>query len=134
MEIVFGIIVVALTVFSISYFYITVKSKERMALIQSGLDPESFKTSQKSTYHFLIIIGFLAIGISIGVAFGGIIEQFILHLKADEIAKIKINNPYYRARYEICYVFSTFLCGGISLILAFNYIKKIHAKNEENNI
>lgn len=122
METLLVIIVLALTIFGISYSHITARNKERMALIQSGLTPDNSRS--KSAYHILIIIGYLAIGIAVGIAVGSLIEQLVLYLKDDTITKVKIDNPYYRAKYEIVYVFSTFLCGGISLILAFNFIKK----------
>ncbi len=59
------IVLVLLTVFGIFYLYITSKSKERMALIEKGMNPNLARSD------FWIQIGIIAAGASSGLILGG---------------------------------------------------------------
>ena len=61
------IILVLLTVFSIVYLFITSKTKERLALIEKGMDPNLAKSD------FWIQVGILAGGSAFGLIAGDII-------------------------------------------------------------
>jgi len=58
-----------LTIGAISYLYITAKNKERMALIEKGMDPNLARSD------FWIQLGIIAGGIGAGLMFGDIIHS-----------------------------------------------------------
>jgi uncharacterized RDD family membrane protein YckC len=58
------IVLVLLTVFGIFYLYVTSKSKERMALIEKGMNPNLAKSD------FWIQIGIIATGAPLGLILG----------------------------------------------------------------
>ncbi len=58
------IVLVLLTVFGIFYLYVTAKSKERMALIEKGMNPNLARSD------FWIQIGIIAAGASSGLILG----------------------------------------------------------------
>ncbi|RNI33436.1 hypothetical protein EFY79_19110 [Hanamia caeni] len=61
------IILVLLTVFGVAYLYITSKSKERLALIEKGMDPNLAKSD------FWLQIGIIAGGSAFGLIAGDLI-------------------------------------------------------------
>ena len=65
------IILVLLTVFGIAYLYITSKTKERLALIEKGMDPNLAKSD------FWLQIGIIAGGSAFGLIAGDKSEWFI---------------------------------------------------------
>ena len=60
-------ILVILTIGGIAYLYITAKNKERMALIERGMDPNLAKSD------FWIQVGIIAGGTAAGLMFGDLI-------------------------------------------------------------
>ena len=63
------IILVLLTIFGIFYLYITSKSKERLALIEKGMDPNLAKSD------FWMQVGIIAGGAALGLIVSGIINN-----------------------------------------------------------
>lgn len=61
------VVLVLLTIVAIVYLYITAKNKERMALIERGMDPNLARSS------FGIQIGIITAGIALGLLSGDII-------------------------------------------------------------
>ena len=55
------IVLVLLTIFGIVYIYVTSKTKERMALIEKGMDPNLAKSD------FWIQVGVIAAGAALGL-------------------------------------------------------------------
>ncbi len=99
-----------LTMFGMVYYFLTTRNKERLALIEAGADAKLFKTASGNNWHFVIVLGMLAIGIALGAAFGMIIEQ----------AFGQGHNL------EQGYVIGIFLFAGISLLSSFFLIRKIN--------
>jgi hypothetical protein len=64
MLIVLLVVLVLLTLFGIIYLYISTKSKERLALIEKGMDPNLAKS------HFLTQLAIIGIGFSTGLIVG----------------------------------------------------------------
>ena len=64
MLLVLVVVLILLTVFGIFYLYITSKSRERMALIEKGMDPNLAKS------HFLTQVAIIAAGFSVGLVTG----------------------------------------------------------------
>jgi hypothetical protein len=63
------IVLILLTIFGIFYLYISSKSKERMALIEKGMDPNLAKSD------FWIQIGIIGGGAALGLIVAGIISS-----------------------------------------------------------
>jgi hypothetical protein len=95
----------------IVYIYYTNRNKERMALIEKGLDASIFR-SPKSTGLLTIKFAFLFIGIGIGILVGNILETTT------------------RLNEEVAYFSMIFLFGGASLII-FHLLEKKFAKTEK---
>lgn len=63
------IVLALLTIGGIFYLYITAKNKERMALIERGMDPNLARGD------FWIQVGIIAGGVAAGLIFSGIINS-----------------------------------------------------------
>ena len=74
----FVIIAIALTVFGISYTFFTYRNRERLALIDSGLDVEYFRSKIKRQNIVLLSFGLILIGFSVGVFCGFFFEKYLL--------------------------------------------------------
>lgn len=62
------IILALLTVFGIAYLYITSKTKERLALIEKGMDPNLARSD------FWLQVGIIAGGAALGLVVGDLIQ------------------------------------------------------------
>ena len=96
-----------LGVFGIVYYYLTTRNKERLALIEAGADAKLFKSANNG-WHFVIVLGLLAIGIALGTGMGTFIDHTMVGDDNDG-----------------AYVFGIFFFGGISLLTSFFLIRKI---------
>lgn len=101
---------VSLVVFGISYYYLTTRYKERMAILEKGLAPNFFKGNT----HYLTLILTLGI-VSIGISLGLLVGTFLNALKIEG------------GRY-LMVPFSVFLFLGISLVVCYFVLKAIHRK------
>lgn len=107
----FVIIAIFLSAFGTIYTYLSYRNKERMALIESGLDPASFKSKSS----LLLTSGLLFLGIAAGVIIGFFFEKYLL-----------LNyNPYNYRNYPQAYLTMVPLCVGVALIVAFLFNRKI---------
>jgi hypothetical protein len=61
------------TVYGVLYYYLSTRHKERMALIESGLDPAVF-TGSSRLGSFLLMLGVVFLGLALAVAAGTLIE------------------------------------------------------------
>lgn len=94
-----------LTLFGILYVVFTTRNRERLAMIEKGVDPEIF--AQRKT-RFSIKIGLLSVGVSIGILAG----QFIAYMS--------IMSP------EPATTSMIFLFGGLGLIVDHFLARKEH--------
>ena len=106
--------VMFLTFFGMVYYYLTTRNKERLALIEAGADAKLFKNASTNNWYFVIVLGLLAVGISLGAAFGTLIE-FAMGGKD----------------YEQGYVIGIFLFAGLSLLASFFLIRKLKKQDGE---
>ncbi len=104
-----------LTIFGMVYYFLTTRNKERLALIEAGADAKLFKSTEGNSWHFVIVLGLLSIGISLGAAFGMLIE--LLFGQGHEL--------------EQGYVIGIFLFAGLSLLASFFLIRKIKKEDKE---
>ncbi|MBT8229073.1 MAG: hypothetical protein KJO50_02360 [Bacteroidia bacterium] len=105
------------TIFGVFYLYFTTRHKERMALIDKGMNADLFVTSKrKSAIPFyavmLINLGILAIGIGLGI----LIAQLLMMSGMDE---------------DIAMPCSIFICLGLSLLTGFHITRKVDEKYRE---
>ncbi|MGF6846024.1 vacuolar-type H+-ATPase subunit I/STV1 [Chitinophaga sp. W3I9] len=104
------IISLALVVFGISYYYFTTRYKERMTIIEKGLPSDYFKGGTNYLL-FILLLGIVSIGISLGVVLG----TFLRSLNIDGIR-------------DFILPATIFLFLGISLIVSYFVLKSIDKK------
>ena len=104
--------VMFLTFFGMVYYFLTTRNKERLALIEAGADAKLFK-SAANNWYFVIVLGLLSIGISLGAGLGYLIEG--MGAGDDETG----------------YVIGIFLFSGLSLLASFFLIRKIKKQDGE---
>lgn len=104
------IISLALVVFGISYYYFTTRYKERMTIIEKGFPPDYFKGGTNYLL-FILLLGIVSIGISLGVVLG----TFLRSLNIDGIR-------------DFILPATIFLFLGISLIVSYFVLKSIDKK------
>ncbi len=106
------LIAVALVVFGISYYYFTTRHRERMTLLEKGLAPDYFK-STGSYLSFVLILGVVSIGISLGTITGTVLHSV---------------GP--RVMQEFAFPASLFLFLGISLLVSYYLLQQIQNKRK----
>jgi hypothetical protein len=100
---------ISLTVFGISYYYFTTRYKERMAILEKGLSPDFFK-SNTHYLPFILTLGIVSIGISLGIVAGIFLKSRI------------------EGASHLLLAFSIFLFLGISLVVSYFVLKAIQRK------
>ncbi|KAA2244441.1 hypothetical protein F0L74_00185 [Chitinophaga agrisoli] len=106
------LIAVALVVFGISYYYFTTRHRERMTLLEKGLAPDYFKGTG-SYLSFVLILGVVSIGISLGILTGSILQSVTI-----------------RVIRESAFPASIFLFLGISLLVSYYLLSQIQNKRK----
>ena len=96
--------------FASLYVFLTVRHKERMAMIERGADPALFKSKLRISNYYTLKFGLFFIGVAIGVLFGNILE---LYTGVDEGA---------------AYVSGIFFFGGLGLVAGYLYQAKKQEK------
>jgi hypothetical protein len=91
------------------YFYLRFRNKERMALIEKGIDVSEIFKNREFTFKFpWLRLGILVLGIGIGILFA--------YLLIDLIPMPDRNPNYYYSR-GIIITFSLLISGGLGIIL-----------------
>lgn len=101
------------TILAIIYLIVTAKNRERMAMIEKGVNPQDFLAKPKSRSNTFGIItwGLLLVGVGLGLFFGSILEA------------------YTDIQEEPAYFGCALLFGGLGLVLAYFITKKVDTKN-----
>ena len=100
------------TVFGIFYLFFSTRNKERLALIEKGVDAKIFmqgerrKGSLSFTKVFILNIALLLMGIGVGIALGSILYN-------------KLNLP------EEVFAACILISAGAALLIGFNMTKKM---------
>ncbi|AUC85078.1 hypothetical protein CW731_07150 [Polaribacter sp. ALD11] len=100
-------------IFGIFYLFFSTRNKERLALIDKGVDATIFMKGQQNRkaapfWKILILnLGLLAMGIGTGMFVGSILYK---HLGFEN---------------EVAYIGSMFLCAGGALLIGFQQTKKL---------
>ena len=103
------IIAISLVIFGGIYYYFTTRHRERMALIERGLDSGLFKR-EPSYLPLVLALGLVSIGIALGIAAGAYIAT--------------LDFPGAGYAIPVC----IFLFLGLSLILSYYLIKGMQRK------
>ena len=93
----------------LGFQYLKSRNKERMALIEKGVDASIFAPVKKKNNINSLKYGLFFIGIAAGILFGNILYESTILIK------------------EVAYFSMIFLFGGISLIISFFAEKKLIA-------
>lgn len=102
------------TVFGIVYVIVSATNKEKLALIDKGLDASFLHDKNKSTSHGrynALKFGLLAIGVGLGFLFGNVLEKY---------TEIEDGPAYFSM---------ILLFGGAALLLYYAIIKKLKPDN-----
>lgn len=104
-----------LVIFAICYLYFSTRNRERLALIEKGVDANIFfraKSEHDLPTWKIVVINFavLLISIGLGMFIGSFMESI---LGVDE---------------EIAYPGTIFIMAGLGLIVGFSIIKKLEGK------
>ncbi len=124
MEAAFVFVVFFLSLFGVFYMYITTRNRERMAMIEKGVDPTLFATlrqprSQRgggagTRMKFTLKAGMFAIGLGIGfvvsVLFDGMLDHRVFPLLVLGII---------------------FICGGAGLVTGFYMGRNLDKKDDK---
>jgi ABC-type Fe3+-siderophore transport system permease subunit len=100
---------------AIIYLVVTAKNRERMAMIEKGVNPKDFITKPKTRSYLngIITWGLLLVGIGLGLFFGSLLDTYT-------------NIPEEPA-YFACALFF----GGLGLVLAY-FIAKKRLENKQD--
>ena len=99
------------SIFGVFYLYFSSRNKERLALIEKGVDASIFMKGKQHTapiWKVIILnLALLLMGIGAGIIFGGILVQSFNVFK------------------EIAMPGTIFLCAGLGLFIGFNMTKNL---------
>lgn len=113
----FVIIAVFLSIFGTVYTYLSYRNKERLALIDSGFSPDTFKQMLQGKRKSLLVSGFVLIGFALGIISGLFFEKYLL-----------VNhNPNGYRNYPQAYLTMVPFCMGVALVISF-YINRRNDK------
>ncbi|MGI4866666.1 MAG: DUF6249 domain-containing protein [Janthinobacterium lividum] len=96
--------------FGIAYYYLTTRSRERLALIEKGLPPTSFAQS-RSYLPLLLLLGVLSMGIAAGIAAGAGLTSLV-------------------GSQSYVYPATIFFFAGLSLVVAYYLLKTLPAPKQ----
>ena len=100
-------------IFGIVYISLTTRNRERLAMIEKGIDPSQFK--REGNPHWVLKIGLLCVGVAVGIIMGNVLET----------AQVMTG--------DVAYPGMIFLFAGMSLILAYFIEKKMKEKEKDSN-
>ena len=121
---IFGMLTSFGSIFGIFYIYMTIRNKERMALIENGLNPNAFGNQENNGLkRWMLRLSLVSIGISLGV-----IIAFVLI----EIFRGGETNKYYLD--DVFYPSCIFLFGGLGLLSSYFIELKLDKKEKSTNI
>jgi hypothetical protein len=113
------------TFFGIFYLFFSTRNKERLALIEKGVDAKIFMQGERrkgaSSFSkvFILNIALLAMGIGVGILLGSILSYNFGYSGNWQ------GRPTNYISSETLYAASIFLCAGAALLVGFNQTKKM---------
>tara|TARA_B110000211_G_C13839882_1_gene447396 strand:- start:264 stop:644 length:381 start_codon:yes stop_codon:yes gene_type:complete len=115
------------SIFGVFYLYFSTRNKERLALIEKGVDASIFmKGSVRNAAPFwkvlILNLGLLAMGIGVGILLGTLLSYNFGYNGSWE------NRPQNAIDSGVFYAASIFLCAGGALLIGFKQTKKLDKK------
>lgn len=112
-------------IFGIFYLYFSTRNKERLALIEKGVDASIFmKGAAKNAAPFwkvlILNLGLLAVGIGVGFLLGALLSYNFGYSGSSFD-----NRPMNYVSTETFYAASIFLCAGAALLIGFKITKNL---------
>ena len=113
------------TFFGIFYLFFSTRNKERLALIEKGVDAKIFMQGERrkgaSSFAkvFILNLALLAMGIGVGILLGSLLSYNFGYSGSWQ------NRPDSYISSETLYAASIFLCAGGALLIGFNLTKKM---------
>jgi O-antigen/teichoic acid export membrane protein len=92
--------------FAITYILVTARNRERMAMIDKGVDPKDFIVKNKPSVYGIIKWALLLVGLGLGLFLGSLLDT------------------YTRIPEEAGYFACALLFGGLGLVLSFIITKR----------
>lgn len=113
-------------ILGIFFLFFSTRNKERLALIEKGVDATIFMKGQQQNrkaapfWKVLILnLGLLAVGVGVGILLGTLLSYHFGYNGGWE------NRPTNYISSEIFYTASIFLCAGASLLVGFKITKNL---------
>ncbi|MEN8230465.1 MAG: DUF6249 domain-containing protein [Bacteroidota bacterium] len=97
-------------IFGIVFVIVTASNRERMAMIEKGVNPKDFMNARKPNVYSILKWALLLVGLGLGLFIGSLLDTF---------------TP---IQEEPAYFASTLFFGGLGLVLAFLISKKAEEK------
>lgn len=116
----FVIITIALSIFGIAYTFFTYRNKERLALIESGIDIEYFRSKTQRQNIFLISFGLIFMGFAIGIICGFFFEKYLL----------ENYNPKDYRNYPQAYLSMVTFFVGTAMLISYFVNRKMKNRNQ----
>lgn len=107
-------IVLILGITILGYVFFTARHRERMSIIDKGVDPSLFVSKGKTSTFFTLKLGMLAVGVSLGIIVALILGEIFEDLPVEPVVIAMI-----------------LLFGGVSLIVNFTIESKIISKSKK---
>ena len=97
------------TVFGIVYIIVSATNKEKLAMIEKGVDASLFQKGRSNIHgrYIALKFGLLLIGFALGLLIGNVLEH------------------YTQLEEEVAYFSMIFLFGGVALLLYYALMKKL---------
>lgn len=112
----FLIVSICLTIFGIAYTYFTYRNKERLALIDSGMEIDFFSKAIRKQNNFLLAFGIIFIGFSLGIVSGFFFEKYLL----------ANYNPNDYRNYPQAYLSMVTLYMGLGMLISYYIIRRLN--------
>jgi membrane associated rhomboid family serine protease len=112
------------SIFGVFYLYLSTRNKERLALIEKGVDASIFtKESTRNAAPFwkvlILNLALLAMGIGVGILLGILLSYNFGYNGSWQ------NRPQNAIDSGVFYAASIFLCAGGALLIGFKQTKKL---------
>lgn len=110
MEDFFIVLVIFAAIFGIVFVIASARNRERMAMIEKGVDPKTFMSDRKPNSYGILKWALLLAGLGFGLFIGSLLET------------------YTSIQEEPAYFASALFFGGLGLFLSFQIAKKAEEK------
>jgi len=101
----------------VTIVYLGVRRKERMAMLEKGVDASVFFSKKTSSNEYSLKYGLLLIGLAIGILFGNLLAN---------------SEPFAEAE-EASYFSMIFLFGGLALLINYFIARKMFNEDKGND-